>query len=143
MSENSPLLRARKEILFGLKLAAAMIGGALLLAWARKLGWLDGEQVLRGNNIVIGLALAAFCNLMPKRLNGSPRSVRHATLAQAVVRVGGWAMTLAFLAWTALWAFAPQELASIGSVAVVGTGVAVMIGYATWKCVACRASRSN
>jgi hypothetical protein len=143
MSEKPHLLRVRKEILFGLKLAAAMIGCALLLALARKQGWVDAEQVVRGQNVIIGLALAAFCNLMPKRLNGSPRSVQHATMAQAVRRVGGWVMTLAFLVWTALWGFAPLELARIGSMAVVGASVAVMIGYTAWKCVACRSLRSD
>lgn len=143
MSENSHIFRARKEILFSLKLAAVMIGGALLLAVARKQGWVDAEQVVRVNNVIIGLALAAFCNVMPKRLSGSPRSVRHATLAQALGRVSGWAMTLAFLVWAALWIFAPQELARTGSVAAVGAGVAIMLGYAVWKCVACRTSKRD
>ncbi|MGO4703992.1 hypothetical protein [Dyella sp. 2RAB6] len=128
-------MSARKEILFGLKLAAAMIVGALLLTLARKQGWVDAEQVMRGHNIIIGLALAVFCNAMPKRMQGSPRSISHATLAQTIGRVGGWAMTLAFLVWTVLWAFAPQELARIGSMAAIGVGVAVMLGYAVWKCV--------
>lgn len=136
-------MSARKEILFGLKLAAAMIAGALLLAVAHKQGWVGAELVTRGNNIIIGLALAVFCNAMPKRMQGSPRSVQQATLAQAIGRVGGWAMTLAFLVWTALWAFAPQELARTGSMVAVGAGVAVMLGYAAWKCVIHDARRSG
>src|ERR1051325_2145238 len=136
-------MSARKEILFGLKLAAAMIAGALLLAVAHKQGWVGAELVTRGNNIIIGLALAVFCNAMPKRMQGSPRSVQHATLAQAIGRVGGWAMTLAFLVWTALWAFAPQKLARTGSMVAVGAGVAVMLCYAAWKCVIHDARRSS
>ena len=143
MSENPNLLRARKQILFALKLAAAMIGGTLLLALARKQGLISGEQVVRGYNVILGLALAAFCNTMPKMLNGPLRSVRHATFAQAVARVSGWAMTLAFLAWAALWAFAPQEFAKIASVAAVGASVAVSLGYTVWKSAACRMSRSD
>lgn len=136
-------MSARKEILFGLKLAAAMIAGALLLTVAHEQGWLDTAQVTRGHNVIIGLALAVFCNAMPKRMQGSPRSIRHATLAQAIGRVGGWAMTLAFLVWTALWAFAPQDLAWIGSMIAVGAGVAVMLGYAVWKCVGHDAAKSG
>jgi hypothetical protein len=143
MSENSQLQRAKKEILFGLKLAAVMIGGALLLTLARKQGWVDAEQVMRGNNVIIGLALAAFCNFMPKRMTGTPRTVHHATLAQSIGRVGGWAMTLAFVVWSALWAFAPLGLARIGAVVAVVAGVAVMIGYTVWKCAAGRVSRSG
>lgn len=143
MSENSPLQAAKKEILFGLKLAAVMIAGALLLTLARKQGWFDAEQVMRGNNVIIGLALAAFCNFMPKRMTGTPRTIHHASLAQSIGRVGGWAMTLAFVVWSALWSFAPLELASIGAVAAVGVGVATMIGYTVWKCAGGRVSRSD
>lgn len=143
MSENTQLLRARKEIVFGLKIAAAMIVGALLLAVARKQGWLDAELVMRSHNVVIGLALAVFCNAMPKRMHGSPRSIAHATVSQAIGRVGGWVMTLAFLAWSAWWAFAPLEFAGIGAMAAIGAGVAVMIGYAAWKCIACHGSKAG
>ncbi|WP_445145606.1 hypothetical protein [Dyella sp. Tek66A03] len=140
MSENSNLLRARKQIVFSLKLAAVMLAGSLLLVLARKQGWIDAEQVVRANNVILGLAFAAFCNVMPKMLNGPPRSLRHATLAQAAGRVGGWTMTLAFLVWAALWTFAPQGLATILSVAVVVASVAVTLGYAVWKGAACRRS---
>lgn len=143
MSGHSHLFRAKQEIFFGLKLAAVMIASALLLSIARNQGWVDSGQVLRGQNVIIGLALAAFCNLMPKRMHGSPRSVYHATLAQSLGRVGGWAMTLAFLVWAALWAFAPLDVARIGGMVAVGAGVAVMIGYTVWKCVTCRTSRSD
>lgn len=143
MSEN-PNPRARKHILFSLKLAAIMIGAALLLSLARKQGLIDGELVVRAIGVIIGLALAAYGNVMPKMLYGPPpRSIHHATLAQAVVRVSGWAMTLAFLAWAALWAFAPQELVIIGSLAVVGASASVMLGYTVWKYVAGRTSRSD
>lgn len=143
MSENA-IRRARKHILFSLELAAAMIGVALLLALARKQGLIEGERVVRAINVVIGLALAAFGNAMPKMLYGPPpSSIHHATLAQAAVRVGGWTMTLAFLAWAALWVFAPHDLAIIGSLAVVGASAAIMLGYAAWKYVAGRARSSE
>ncbi|RDI99408.1 hypothetical protein DVT68_00655 [Dyella solisilvae] len=142
MSDSS-YSRARKQIIFALKLAAAMIAAALLLTLARKQGWIEGAQVVRAQNVVIGLALAAFCNSMPKMLGRPPRSTREATLSQAVLRVGGWVMTVGLLVWTALWAFAPQRLASIGSVIAVGASVAIMLGYATWKCITFRAPRSD
>jgi uncharacterized membrane protein YeiB len=109
----------------------------LLLSLARKQGMIDGETVTRGVMMLIGLSLTAYGNIMPKMLNGTPRSIRDATVAQAVMRVGGWAMALGFLVWTALWAFAPQELASIGSMVAVGAGMAVMLGYTVWKYRTC------
>ena len=142
MSEN-PTLRARKHITFALKIAAAMIGGALLLTLARKQGLIDGELVMRANNVIMGLALAAYFNAMPKMLHRPlPASIQDATMAQTLGRVNGWAMTLAFLTWAALWAFAPQELAQIGSMAAVGASMAVTVGYLVWKLVARRTSRS-
>ncbi|WP_250634423.1 hypothetical protein [Pinirhizobacter soli] len=132
MNEN-PNPRIRQDILFGLKLGAVMIGAALLFTLARKQGWIDAEQVLRWNSVVMGLALAAYANAIPKMYGPPPRTLHHATLAQAVRRVTSWALTLAFLVWAALWAFAPRGIAQIGSVAAVGTGVAVMFGYLIWK----------
>ncbi|HEY4144079.1 hypothetical protein [Pinirhizobacter sp.] len=143
MSDNPNLLRTRKQIVFSLKLAAVMLGGSLLLVLARKQGWVDAEHVLRANNVILGLALAAFSNATPKMLNGPPRSLHHATLAQAAGRVSGWTMTVAFLIWAALWAFAPREYATILSVAAVVASVVVSIGYAVWKSAACRASKSD
>jgi len=143
MSEIPVIPCARKHILFALKIAALMVGVALLLSLARQQGLLDGEWVLRANFVTIGLALAAYFNALPKMLDGSlPQSIRDATVAQGVRRVNGWAMTLAFLAWAALWAIAPQEFANIGAMAAVGAGVAVTVGYLVWKLVFCRASRS-
>jgi hypothetical protein len=52
-------------------------------------------------------------------------------------------MTLAFLAWAALWAFAPQDLLVVSSLAVVGASSAIILGYTVWKYVACRTSRSD
>lgn len=143
MNEN-PTTQAKKHILFSLKLAAVMIGAGLLLSLARKQGWINGELVERAIGVIIGLALAAFGNAMPKMLYGPPpRSLHHATLAQAAVRVGGWTMALAFLAWAALWAFAPRDLILIGSLAIVGASATIILGYAMWKYVAGRASGSD
>lgn len=135
--------RIRRDIVFSLKIAASMLGAGLLLALARKLGWIDQALVVRTMNVVMGLALAAYGNAIPKMMRAMPRSLGEATLAQAVARVSSWAMTLAFLAWAALWAFAPQPFARIGSLAAVATGVAVMLGYVAWKCATGRAAKGG
>jgi hypothetical protein len=130
---DNPNPRIRQDILFGLKLAAVMVGGALLLTLARKQGWIDQEVVTRAYNVILGLALAAYANAIPKMYGPPPQTLHHATLAQAVRRVASWALTLAFLVWTALWVFAPRDIAQIGSIAAVGAGVVVMFGYLIWK----------
>lgn len=136
--------RTSKHILFALKLAAVMVGAALLLTLARRQGWIDQELVVRAYNVVMGLAFAAYGNVLPKMMHGTPpRSLQEATLAQALARVSSWAMTLAFLAWAALWAFAPQDLAKVGSLTAVGASGAVMLGFAMWKYATGRASKSG
>lgn len=142
MSEK-PHPRIRQDIVLGLKLGIVMIVAASLPALARSQGWIDGAMVERAFNVVLGLAFAAYSNLIPKMYGPPPRSLRHATLAQAVRRVSSWAMTLAFLVWAALWAFAPPEFARVASVTVVGASIAISLGYLVWKAAACRASRSD
>ena len=142
MNEN-PSSRIRKDILFGLKLAGVMLVGALLLALARKQGLIDGELAVRANNVIMGLAMAAFGNVIPKMYGPPPRSLSQATLKQQVARVSSWAMTLGFLAWAALWAFAPQEIAWVWSMAAVIAGMVVALGYTAWKCISHDRSSSD
>lgn len=134
---------ARKRILSALVIAGVQVGGALLLSYARRQGMIDGETVTRGVMVLIGLGLAAFGNTMPKMLDGPPRTVREATAAQSVLRLGGWAMTLSGLAFAALWAFAPRGGAEIASVAVVASGMAFMLGYAVRTGIVAHRSTSD
>jgi uncharacterized membrane protein len=142
MSEHSSR-RIRQDIVLGLKLGASMIVVALLLALARRQGWIDQTQVVRAFNIVLGLGFAAYSNLLPKMYGPPPRSLRHATLAQAVRRVTSWTMTLAFLIWSVLWIFAPQQIASIASVAVVVAAIAISLGYLVWKAAGGHTSKTS
>ena len=115
----------------------------MLLALARRQGWIDQTQVVRAFNIVLGLGFAAYSNLLPKMYGPPPRSLRHATLAQAVRRVTSWTMTLAFLIWSVLWIFAPQQIASIASVAVVIAAIAISLGYLVWKAAGGHTSKTS
>lgn len=143
MNTNPSSRTARKQIVSALIIAGVQVGGALLLTYARKQGMIDAETVTRGVMVLIGLGLAAFGNTMPKMLDGPPRTVREATAAQSVLRVGGWAMTLSGLAFAALWAFAPRAGAEIASVAIVAAGVAFMLGYAVRTGIVSRTSTSE
>lgn len=137
---DTPNPRARNHVLFSLKLAAIMVGSALLLTLARKQGWVDGDMVTRAYNVIMGLALANYGNALPKFMHETPpRSIREATLAQAMARVSSWAMTLAFLTWAALWAFAPMAFALVGGIVAVIASMVVMLGFMVWKCNKTRA----
>lgn len=127
-------LRARKSIRGALILAGIQIAGALLLTVANKLGWIDSEATTRGVMVLIGLMLVVVGNAMPKQPEGPPEQTAGQVAArQSILRVGGWALTLGGLVWAALWAFAPRDLATVGSVAAVASAVAAMIVYAVWR----------
>ncbi len=136
MSTNSSSGRAWRNIQAALIVAGIQVCGAVLLTVARKQGLIDGESAQRGVMVLVGLGLAAYGNRMPKMLEGPPpQSLAVAALRQAIHRVGGWAMMLGGTAFATLWAFAPHDVAKVGSLVAVGAGVAVMLGYGAWRAV--------
>jgi hypothetical protein len=119
-------------------LAAFIIGAALALGYAENAGWIGDDMAKRTMQVLIGLMLAAYANLMPKQL-GRPRGTARAeAAAQSVLRVGGWSLTLASLVYAGLWAFAPLDLANIASMIVLGGATAFMLGYSVWTFMTCR-----
>lgn len=133
MTENHEA-HSGKPVLYSLILAAVIVVGAVLLAVARKQGWVEGDLVTRAFNVIMGLALAVYGNTIPKMMKGAPlHSINDARMRQSVGRVTAWAMTLGFLTWSGLWAFAPKEVAQVGSMIAVGTTIVVTLGYTLWK----------
>lgn len=123
-----------KTIRTALVIAAAQVGGALLLTSARSQGMIDEETVTRGVMMLIGLSLAVYGNAMPKTLDGPPsQSLRDVAARQAILRVGGWAMVMGGLAFAILWALAPRDVALIGSMTAVGSATIVTVGYTAWR----------
>ena len=130
-----------KQIAYALAFAAAIIALALGLKYAQGAGIVGSGAADRIMQTVIGLALAAYANVMPKQLGPSRASPRAEAVAQAALRVGGWSFTLAGLAYAALWAFAPLTFADIASMVVVIAAMAMTIGYAVWTGATCRLTR--
>jgi|GEM_PF-383278 len=129
------------------KLATALGLAALFLATAAGLRYAEGAGFVRPDTarwsiqVIIGLVLAAYANFMPKqigRLRGSPLAESR---AQATLRFAGWSLTLAGLAYAALWAFAPHDVADIGSVTVVAAALVATILHALWAFTACTGAR--
>ncbi len=136
MNENPTSSTNGKYLLLALKLAAVLIGSSLLLSLARREGLIGSESVERAVGVLIALVCAAYCNVMPKLLGQQPTTIGDAKVAQALGRVSGWAMTLAFLASAALWAFGERGVAQVGSIVAVGASGVVVVGYACWKYIA-------
>lgn len=123
---------------FALALAAATLATAAALRYAEGAGWLSQDTGRRAMQVLIGLGLAAYANLMPKQIGSANRSATAMARTQSALRVGGWSLTLAGLAYAGLWAFAPLALADTASMAVVAGATLLTLGYAVWAFTSCR-----
>ena len=110
----------------GIWMAGLLIAASLILKYAQHAQMITPDAATRGGEAAIGLVLVLYANLMPKRIATGRR--------QVALRAGGWAFALAGLAYAALWAFAPLSLAWPASMAVMGTGLAICLGYTVWAC---------
>lgn len=119
-------------------LAAFILGAAFALRYAEGSGMIAADGARRAMQVLIGLMLAGYANLMPKRLGPARGSPRAEAAAQAVLRTGGWSLTLAGVAYAALWAFAPLGLADTAGIVVVATAMMLTIGYAVRAFTTCR-----
>ena len=128
------------RLIGALTVAALIIAVAFGLKAATAAGVIDQDQSRQIMQILIGLGLAAYANLMPKQIGSARRSPLVQARTQAALRVGGWAFTLAGLTQAGLWAFAPLGIADTGSMVAVAGAMAVTLGYAIWCYAACRAA---
>ena len=125
---------------YAVALAAFILAAAAILSWAGNAGLIQPEDGRRTIQVIIGLVLAAYANLMPKQLGRPRHSPRAEAAAQAVLRVGGWSLTLAGIAYAGLWAFAPLSIADTASMIAVAFALVVTIAYAVRAATGCRTS---
>lgn len=123
---------------WAIALAAFILGSAFALRYAEGAGLTGADGAKRAMQVLIGLMLAGYANLMPKQLGPTRGSPRADAAAQAVLRTGGWSLTLAGIAYAALWAFAPLDLADTAGIVVVATALLLTLGYAGWAFTTCR-----
>lgn len=123
---------------WAIALAALILGSAFALRYAEGTGLIGADGARRAMQVLIGLMLAGYANLMPKQLGPTRGSPRADAAAQAVLRTGGWSLTLAGIAYAALWAFAPLDLADTAGIVVVATALLLTLGYAVWAFTTCR-----
>lgn len=124
-----------------LALAVGFLALAAGLRYAASTGVIDEDMARRGVQVVIGLGLAAYGNLMPKQRGTMRGSIRAETAAQAALRVGGWSMALAGLIYAALWAFAPLAFADAVSVFVIAGATLLTLAFAVRAFTTCRRAR--
>ena len=123
-----------KRLLPSIVLAIAFLAVAAGLKYAESAGLVGDDMAQRVVQVMIGLMLAGFAKVAPKRIGPQRMSREAEARMQTARRIGGWSLTLAGLAHAALWAFAPVDFAVTAAMIVVGSGLAIAIGYAIWAC---------
>lgn len=126
------------RITTAIAIALLFLAAAAGLRYAEGAGLIGADGARRALQILIGLGLAGYANLMPKRISGAPRSPLAERRTGAALRVGGWSLTLAGLTQAALWAFVPPAVADPASMIAVASALALTLGYALWAFTACR-----
>lgn len=119
-----------KQIVRALGLAGVMLGGAVVLTLAKRAGYIDEDLTLRGIMVLIGLMMIVYANDIPKAV------IKKTARGQAMQRVAARALVLAYLAYVAVWIFAPMSLAN--GLAMIPVALA-----AGWIAVACLISRTR
>ncbi len=125
-----------------LTLALLILGTAAALSYAQGRDLIAPDAARRVMQVMIGLMLAAYANLMPKDVGRWRASALAAARAQSALRVGGWSLTLAGLAYAALWAFAPLAAADVASIAVVAAALLITMGYGGLTLLGCRSQHT-
>jgi Ca2+/Na+ antiporter len=131
-----------KRTSFALALAGFILAAAAALRYAQGLEIISADATRRTMQVMIGLILAAYANVMPKDI-GRWRSARAAATSQSAMRVGGWSLTLAGLAYAGLWAFTPIAFADVAATGVVAVATLVTAGYCAWSFFICRRTQSG
>ena len=132
-----------KRTSFAVALAVLILGTAAALNYAQGLDLIGPDAAKRTMQVMIGLILAAYSNLMPKDVGRWRASAVAVARAQSARRVGGWSMTLAGLAYAGLWAFAPLAFADLAAMAVVASAMLITMGYGGWTLLACRSKQTT
>ncbi|MFN4297013.1 MAG: hypothetical protein ACK4FB_09230 [Brevundimonas sp.] len=123
-----------KRLLPSILLAAGFLIAAAGLKYAESVGLVGDDMAQRAVQVMIGLMLAGFANVAPKRIGPQRMSREAEARMQTARRIGGWSLTLAGLAHAGLWAFAPVDFAVTAAMILVGSSLAIAIGYAIWAC---------
>ncbi len=131
-----------KRMSMAIAVAILFLGTAAAVTYAQSLDLIGPDAAKRTIQVMSGLILAAYANLMPKDVGRWQASAVAVARAQSALRVGGWSMTLAGLAYAGLWAFAPLGVANIASIVVVASAMLITMGFGGWTLLACRSKRT-
>jgi hypothetical protein len=129
-----------RSISSAIVLALLISGVALALKFLQRDHLIAPEMTTRAFQVMIGLVLAFYGNIMPK---GTPNcGDAWSKRKQTLLRVGGWAFVIAGLGYAGIWLVAPMGSASDASMALVAAATAITLVWTVWT-VATRPRRTN
>jgi hypothetical protein len=131
-----------KRLSMAIAIAVVFLGTAAALTYAQRLDLIAPDAAKRTMQVLSGLILAVYANLMPKDIGPWRASTAAAARAQSALRVGGWSMSLAGVAYAGLWAFAPLGVANIAGMIIVASAMLITMGFGGWTLLACRSNRT-
>ena len=131
-----------KRLSTAIAIAVLFLGAAAALTYAQRLDLIGPDAARRTLQVLSGLILAVYANLMPKDIGPWRASTVAAARAQSALRVGGWSMTVAGVAYAGLWAFAPLGVANIAGMIIVAAAMLITMGFGGWTLLACRSNRT-
>ncbi len=111
-----------KTIGESLALAALIVATSIGIIVAQKTGVVSVDMGTRVGMLLNTLVVAYFGNLIPK-------AIVHSERARAARRFAGWAFASTGLVSAVLWIFAPIDVATPVSIALIGTAVVAVFGY--------------
>ena len=112
-------------------LAGSIIVCSLVLTAAQYFELIGRETQQRWVGVAIGLALAITANFTPKMME--PMCARcDPARAQALQHFAGWTLVIAGLGHSAAMLTAPFDIAPFIAMAIVATGVTLVVGRLGW-----------
>jgi len=107
-----------------LVLAALIIAVSLGLGAAQNAGLVSNDVVIRAVMVMTMLIFAYYSNLVPKAISPD----EHQRSAR---RFAGWVLTSSGIVSAGLWIFAPIDIATPASIALVGAAVVIVLSRGT------------
>ena len=109
--------------------ALALVLAAIGLKLAEHAGIIRTVGGDRTFQVMLGLGLAFYGNVIPKRL-GALRGLASASRRQRALRVAGWSFSLAGLAYAGLSIAAPDPIGDALAMGVVAAAMTITLAFA-------------
>ena len=121
-----------REIRNALVAAALIMGAALGMNMLVDYGYIEREVSKQALQVALGLYLLVIGNSLPKKISSMSDQNCGSAKGQSLRRFAGWTFVLSGLAYSVLWLVVPAEIAEVAGIAVVATGLILVVTPCVW-----------